>query len=306
MLCALGSQAQSTYRALPEDGVWRVDIEYWNPFQINACRAHFHFQYYFDGDTIIDSKRYSKLYRSEIDTTVEWCLDLNYFPEFPDSGYVGAIREDTAANANFIMFAGTTIDSLLYDYNLEVGDSLRGAMVVYSAKRPVVTSIYSVVIDGSYHKRWNFSAITFPWPEPEYPYLIEGIGSNVGLFEHVWSYNLDFRLRNLVCLKRGQSIVFESDHESEFGCNFVSIEEHQVASQQMAIYPNPSKGEFQMTTNIKEPMNVVVFNLVGQTVYSKANVTSNTVINIRDITSGIYFVSFKTDKVNLLRRLVVD
>lgn len=79
--------------------------------------------------------------------------------------------------------------------------------------------------------------------------------------------------------------------------------ENQVA---LLLYPNPSNGEFQMITNVEQPMELTVFNMLGQTVYSAGNVTSNTVIDLTGVKNGLYQVRFFNEEVNLLRQIVIQ
>ena len=62
----------------------------------------------------------------------------------------------------------------------------------------------------------------------------------------------------------------------------------------LTIYPNPSNGLFQLI-NIgladNEPMRVSIKNLAGVSVYSNDNATKNQVIDITNVSAGIYFVN---------------
>ena len=294
----------NVYHPFPENAVWRIDYQHWNPFQINACRVYYHFHYYFDGDTLINSEIYHKVYRSEVDSMVDW--NLGSLPPMIESGYVGALRDDSAANQSFFVFRDTEEDSLLFDYNLNIGDSLRGCMVAWDYQRPVVTSIDSVLIDGSFRNRWNFSEVQLPWPDPESPYFIEGVGSSVGLFEHVWSYNIDFRLRNLVCVKYGNDLVFQTDYESLYGCNFVSTGTELSNDFGLTFYTNPTNGTLVVQSESSQPMEITVFNSIGQTIYSRSNVTNNTIIDLGDTETGIYLVRFFNQELNAVRQVVVQ
>lgn len=291
----------NAYHPFPESAVWRVDYQHWDQFQSNACRVHYHFNYYFDGDTLINSEIYHKVYRSEVDSVVDW--NLGSLPPMIDSGYVGALRDDSAANQSFFVFRDTEEDSLLFDYNLEIGDSLRGCMVAWDYQRPIVTSIDSVLIDGSFRNRWNFSEIQARGPE--FPYFIEGVGSSVGLFEHVWSYNIDFRLRNLVCVKYGNDVIFQTDYESSYGCNFVSTGDELSNDFGLTLYPNPTNGSFFICSESSKSMEITVFNLMGQEVYSRTNVKSNEVIELGNVETGIYLVKVLGENLNPLQKIVV-
>lgn len=73
----------------------------------------------------------------------------------------------------------------------------------------------------------------------------------------------------------------------------------------LLLYPNPSNGIFQMISNVENPMEVTVFNMIGQTVYSKSNITNNSVINIEGVESGLYSIRFHNEELNLLRQVII-
>jgi hypothetical protein len=60
------------------------------------------------------------------------------------------------------------------------------------------------------------------------------------------------------------------------------------------IYPNPSNGLFQLTGNglgDNEPMRISITNLAGLSIYSSERATKNQVIDITNVSAGIYFVN---------------
>jgi hypothetical protein len=70
-----------------------------------------------------------------------------------DSGYIGALRDDIIANKTFLVFQNKN-DTLLYDYNLKAGDTLKG-VITFSCNN-VILSVDSVLVNGQYRKRWNY------------------------------------------------------------------------------------------------------------------------------------------------------
>jgi hypothetical protein len=60
------------------------------------------------------------------------------------------------------------------------------------------------------------------------------------------------------------------------------------------IYPNPSNGLFQLTGNglgDNEPMRISITNLAGLSIFSSDRATKNQVIDITNVSAGIYFVN---------------
>jgi hypothetical protein len=209
VLCVETGYAQTNvYHPFPDSAYWRVDYYYNYAFQ-HPCYARYYFQYYAKGDTLINAGIYKKIYRSSVQVDTLTCTPPMNPPESPASGYAGALKDDSLANKTFFIFPGSTTDSLLYDYNLIADDTLKGILVshfLWSNPNLVVLSVDSVLINGHFRKRWNFNQIG----HGTYPFIIEGIGSNVGLIEPVYTYAFDFMERYLVCVRDSSVTYFVS------------------------------------------------------------------------------------------------
>ena len=103
----------------------------------------------------------------------EWCTEsISY------SDRVIGIREaDKRIYVNLDPTADTDEEYLAYDFNLAVGDTVPSPHLINgnpSIPEPnlVIQSIDSVLISGSYRKRYNLDPVR---------YIVEGIGSSIGL-----------------------------------------------------------------------------------------------------------------------------
>ncbi|MFM1874906.1 MAG: hypothetical protein RL266_643 [Bacteroidota bacterium] len=74
----------------------------------------------------------------------------------------------------------------------------------------------------------------------------------------------------------------------------------------LLLYPNPSSGMFQLISNAENPMEVSVYNMMGQTIYSRSNVTNNSIIDLGDTETGIYLIRFFNQELNAVRQVVVQ
>ncbi len=120
------------------------------------------YQYFCDGDTIIDQRSYFKLYQFSIRT---WYGR--------DSGlvYYGAIANDTANKKVFLIKNGQLEPETLYDFNLEIGDTIKDGIGMHFNLE--VNDIDSVLICNRYHKRYVIQQYQ-TWPGDQA--FIEGIG----------------------------------------------------------------------------------------------------------------------------------
>ncbi|MEZ5015950.1 MAG: T9SS type A sorting domain-containing protein [Flavipsychrobacter sp.] len=71
------------------------------------------------------------------------------------------------------------------------------------------------------------------------------------------------------------------------------------ANNKVALYPNPATGnEITLTTSLTEPVDFIVINNMGKTVY-KGQLNKQTTLETNNMTSGIYTVIFKSQVISL-------
>lgn len=131
------------------------------------------FQYIMNGDTVIGTTTYKKLYDSGV--YYGSCTPMSF-------GSINLIYEDSAKHI-FMRYFNTNTDTLLYDFNLNVGDTVKG-LLVGNCNPTIVTSIDSILIHSSYRKRFNYSNQSYPCIAMGS--IIEGIGGTQGLLEPIF------------------------------------------------------------------------------------------------------------------------
>jgi len=144
----------------------------------------------FEGDSIINDTLFKVIYRSD--------------KEFHDRWYrYGAIREDTLKRV-FIHRNGQ--QHLLYDFNLEVGDSLKNRWDIYV----YVIGIDSVKMgpDSTNHIRIFLN----DWRDTDhyYSYWIEGIGSEQGVLSGADNIGIVGAVYSLICYYSNDTLIFNS------------------------------------------------------------------------------------------------
>ncbi|MGP8214038.1 MAG: hypothetical protein ACLQQ4_00605 [Bacteroidia bacterium] len=130
--------------------------------------------YKLSGDTVINGIVYHKLYSvgGIYSSNASLCGVEGTVSHY--SNFYGALREDSAKHIYLCCTTGLGAkDSLLYDFNLKVGDTLKQ----YNSNATInyVSSIDSILIDGNYRKQFIIGG--------GYNSIIEGIGSMQGLVE---------------------------------------------------------------------------------------------------------------------------
>ena len=118
------------------------------------------------------------------------------------------------------------------------------------------------------------------WSEERY-ILSEG--------EHVlrWTYNKDvYTISGSDCAWIDY-IVFPPTG------TITATEEYEMSS--LTIYPNPNHGQFCISLP-EEDCEIVIYNSLGQMVYSQSQIKGQTNLNLESLSNGMYFVTVKSEK----------
>lgn len=271
----------STYHPFPiaNNAVWRVDYSETQCDQYHPTRRY---QYTTGSDTTIGNFSYKKVYVSGM----QLCGNIIYI----ESTYAGAIRNDSTNRKVYFCFPNYT-DTLLYDFNLSVGDTMLGcrsflnnAPTIYPY---VITSIDSVLINSSYHKRFN----------TEHPFysVIEGIGGTSGLLEPLIQF-IDAGFY-LTCFSSNLYNYPEDTSSCPLIGNTVGIKNVHFYEDVLVIMPNPINNEgiieLKGKSNIKK---IEIYNFRGELLLSQTSLPSNTFkITQNQFSAGIYMVKLVSD-----------
>lgn len=209
------------------DAAWKISIE--KSFCLDGfCGWR---EYKIEGDTTINSMLYSRIYRYTQET---------FDPEAKKS-YFAAIRNSIDEKRLYYIKAGKYSESVLYDFNIELNDTV--AAFFDSA---VVVLIDSIEIGPVYRKRYHLESLP-PLPmSGEVQYLayslIEGIGSTNGLFETPSYSTIDFDISRLVCYKEeGIPIYPISSIPGSNACTSLTATDYFIEEKnQFLVSPNPA------------------------------------------------------------------
>lgn len=280
------------------------------------------------GDTVFNGIHYSKYYLAEK-------FPPNGGDGYPNSGgsyatLLGGIRNDIPAKKVYLYLLSTKQEELLYDFNLNVGDTLfknqnygyfRSLLI--SSSLPVtidtawVTRIDSIFMkhDGQYHKKFNFNA------------LLHHSGQTAVITTD--SLNIDnikgcsIRIDPLV---EGYGVLYERIRELGFtlgGNSFyvpfcASIDGRSVYNNQgtawppfmhpelcssiftnvnehsglvnASVYPNPTSGKFKLQLTDFENHSYEIYNLVGERILNADIKSEQTEIDLGIQSKSIYFI----------------
>mgnify|MGYP003637992880 FL=1 len=207
--------------------------------------------------------------------------------------YFGAFRNDSVNKKVWFVPPGDTLDTLLYDFNLSVGDTLPiGYKYDPSVNRLfqdtiTVVAIDSVNLGGVWRKRYALRHC--PISGFNDIYIIEGIGSTQSLLENYYSCNYS-NLLGVECTKENGVTIYPN---SSYQCNvIVGLETTEIKKQEVKLYPNPTNGSIFITEH-EQLERIQLFNIQGKLIKEiQPNRSSETVLNIEG-SPGIYLIRLR-------------
>lgn len=86
-----------------------------------------------------------------------------------------------------------------------------------------------------------------------------------------------------------------------------TAEQQNVFVPEISIYPNPSTGIFTLEINIESPKEVIVYDILGNIVYSVSNVlTKYPQLDLSSKSNGIYFVKVISGDIIKVNRIILQ
>lgn len=264
------------------NSVWNITWNCYKPPPFPCYSDYYRYRIY--GDTVYDSTLYKRLYRIDLDQ--ECSLNIE------DSVYVGGIREEIAEKKVYFIEYAIYGERLLYDFTLEIGDTVPNTMMTVSA-------IDSILCSDGYRKRFVYYRDTYP-----NIYVVEGIGAFTGLieqmeiFEHVSTLRCFYSSGTMIFMHPNvNSCTLEMDT-----CLTTNVIEKNYSPEEIKVYPNPfSNSATIKIANIKGQLSDYRYHIIdvnGRIQQSSVLSGKETVIENRNLTPGIYFciVNYKDQR----------
>lgn len=282
VVCSNVFSQTNVYKPFPQTyGSWIVSKQ--GPLGPGLVSIYSWKKYIASGDTTIGGYTYKKV-------TVANNTGYPVFPNpapFGPSTFAFAYRNDIAAKKVYYLdvTGGINKDTLWYDFNLNVGDTLKqtysysnGGYVIGNLRR-IVNSIDSVLICGTYYKKFKFGCGGFVTD------LIEGVG-----FED------KFDSTNF-----GGGCPFEPLHiyTTMFStCNITSVQDY-VKENQINLFPNPASTELNINSSLKI-VDYIIMNNFGAIILNE-KLSDSQSINISSLSNGLYIIKVQDKSGNNYR-----
>lgn len=244
-----------------------------------SCADDHNYVYYLGGDSLINGHTY-KIIRDRHYVSHAWINPSPPPNECHGSEFTDQIKTLLRQEGKKIFKFESPGETLLYDFDLAVGDSLP---VTDNLSSPdiMVVSIDSIVVGSSHRKIFNLNVGGLGPGK-----LIEGIGFNTGLLEPYldWEFPAE-----LLCF-RANDITYYPELGSE--CDLaVGVPEVNVSAGP-DIYPNPASDYFLVNFGPDaQDMHLQVFDMEGNRVHVDYEVyQGNVFANTAKLRKGIYGV----------------
>ena len=276
-VAAFTNAQTNVYHPFPEtDGAWNFTTRFWcwsgvpqpidNTYSLSV-----------EGDTVISSQTYHKLIVPLLQTTASACVGSSSTFNI----YEGCTRQDVSMKKVFYIYPGSSMEELLYDFNMQVGDTVKGHLETYAYPVDTVISIDSVLVGDSYRKRWN---INFGYNIS----IIEGVGSTYGLVEYSPGNGPDHLEYTMNCYQETGTTLYP---DASTACELItSVSQLEKEPEQVLVYPNPSAGSFTIdvgNTNVKE---IRITDLLGNNVFQKHEAIPEKIM-IDNLQKGTYILT---------------
>lgn len=237
--------------------------------------------YGFLGDTLISDKPWLKIYKTSDST-------------FSNTEYLGAIREE---NGKVYYIDQEDSKDTLYNFNLEVGDSVYYGLSNYWGDYLILEKIDSIDINGKLHKLYYFEEL-IDMAGSLKEIWIEGIGSIHGpLFP---ANPRDFSesqpdSTKVTCYLHGNEIYWSNPFYEECYINIV-LSTEEFYEKGFTLFPNPVKDKLiiEIPKFASSGFNVSIYDLGGKVVLSeKFNKKQTIKINVASLIEGIYILEIE-------------
>jgi hypothetical protein len=292
IVCPFFLFAQTVNHFENESSKWFVADTYPNGNQQNPSFVETSTKVYgFQGDTTIQNEQWFKTYSSS---------DMSFTTNLE---YQGLLR----AENGYVFFQDTTsATDTLYNFNMELGDSVLYNFWGQNEEYIHVVDIDSVPINGEMYKRLSFDEPIFGFFLMDEKW-VEGIGSVHGplfpLHPEVFSDGEMPDSLELVCTHVNEILYWENQFYDQCLVNIILDIENEEMSD-FDIYPNPSSSQIFIRQQLASAGRFYVRDILGREVRSGLLQSDNQSVDISELKRGVYFVTVLFDNTTLTKEIL--
>jgi hypothetical protein len=271
------------YHPFPDsNAVWGI-----RAFCMDAglCGDLTYIKYYYGGDTLINGSNYKIILQQGLMMTSGNCCGV------PTGAGAGYLRQDTVAKKVYWRDQSMSNDTLLYDFSVNVGDTLKG--LVAFCQTLTVHSIDSILIGTTYRKRINYDVPPFaPCPYS----IIEGIGGTSGLTYYY--YGPAEMGSELTCFsENGNLLYLNSCNPDTIPCGDLTVGVNEFPQNaQSLVFPNPFHSVINLQSQQKNlPLKLFFYDVLGKIHLETEITTELSTIDLSFLSKGVYFIKIENE-----------
>ncbi|MEA3447722.1 MAG: T9SS type A sorting domain-containing protein [Bacteroidota bacterium] len=230
--------------------------------------------YRFRGDTIINSMHYSFL---------EVCVNDSLFENWGRTSFI--FRDDSVGR---VYIHDYNQEKLLYDYNVEVGDTIWIPNVFNfsdSVCWEIIDSVGIEVIAGKERK------VVYWWGHVLYA---KGFGSYKGPLGLTYHCSVGNVGKYVSCFYQNDTLLYQEGENCYVHYNHNSINETKQVKTK--IYPNPASNKLIVSFDKNIKAEFFLYSIYGRLLESKRLFSNNTTLSLSAYSDGIYHYSIKSGK----------
>ena len=257
----------------------------------------FKFIYYTSGDTIINANSYKKMNYINDGLFMGVLKPLNQI--FTGGSYSFSYRNDSLNKKVYIVPFDSIQETLWYDFNLHIGDTLKksyslgGAFGQYSGLVLKVDSIDSMQVCNNYYKRFYINCGN-PTPYSRIS-LTEGKGFSSNFISASFSDD---------CYSEPIHIYSTGAWSLDACPNGLGIQNNSTLLKLINIYPNPARNNFTIETATTNKQTLQLFDVTGKLVLNQT-IEGKTTIDVNSLNEGVYNLSLVNTTGVINKRLVI-
>ena len=255
------------------------------------------------GDTIIQDKIFTKLYRS---TGKIFNID--------SAKYVGAYLSELSYV--FFIDKGKFIPRLLYDFNAPIGWVSTTLNCIFYHLVSKDTVMYN---DQVRRTRFNFEVMKTGGSGfiARYSYSwIEGLGSTLGILPDPYIYSFSpigypVILKDLLCFKQNDTLIYTHPDLYKGNCFMDIVDDVKTINDPIAIniYPNTTVEKLFIQHDLslsKNTSSIVLIDVMGRVVLQNPLDAMITQLDVTNLSPGIYFVQIrsKEGQINVSKKII--
>jgi hypothetical protein len=257
---------------------WAI-VSYIAPDPVNLFTTFYKFM----GDSTFNGKTYHKLYKSTDSSQTSWSLYSLWYER----------------NDSVFQYYSPTSDSLIYDFNIQEGDSLP----INSQAYMKVDSIRYLEWGGSIRKHWFFcktNSDCSPWYRTIW---IEGVGQTA-YFPRSSDIGWIGVVNQLLCFHENGNLVYQNPN---FTSCYVQVPTITKSNELINLFPNPTTT--QLTFTLPENTSnatYTLYDMQGRLQLTGKTSNAQTEINVATLPRGLYVLKIITNQQTVTKKVVLQ